>query len=76
MIHISTEILVNVISFVFHFERLISQKKILLILTSPEGFDPVYKSQYFLTINIFPEGNHFFYPSAEEIFAMFQHLVS
>ena len=43
----------------FHFVRLISQKKLLQTHTSPEGFDPVYKKQYFLTINIFAEGNHF-----------------
>ena len=43
----------------FNFERHISQKKILRIHTSPEGFDPVYQKQYFLTINIFAEGNHF-----------------
>ena len=54
MIHISTEIFFNVISFVFHFERLISQKKILLIHISPEG----YKKQFFWTISIFAEGNH------------------
>ena len=54
IIHISTEIFFNVISFVFHFERLISQKKILLIHISPEG----YKKQFFWTISIFAEGNH------------------
>ena len=43
----------------FHFERLISQKKILRIHTSTEGFDRVYKKQYFWTINIFAEGNNF-----------------
>ena len=44
----------------FHFETFISKKKILLIHTSPEGFYPVYEIQYFLTIDIFPEGNDSF----------------
>ena len=43
----------------FHFERLISQKKILRIHISPEGFDPVYRKHYFWVIDIFAEGNHF-----------------
>ena len=50
MIHISTEFFFNVITFVFHFERLISQKKILLIHISPEG--------YIKHSSIFAEGNH------------------
>ena len=59
MIHISTEIFFNVISFVFHFERLISQKKILLIHISPEGykkgFHPVYRNWIFLKWLIFSQ---------------------
>ena len=59
MIHISTEIFFNVISFVFHFERLISQKKILLLHISPEGckkgFHPVYRNWIFLKWLIFSQ---------------------